>query len=247
MPDLGGPDGLGPYSRINFDKGRALIRVLYNPTQFANFSGSTLLREPARARSMILIESLGRPGKVVANDPTTLNSEAVKVTNYANAAEFNDQFGKLKLQTTRNAETRKLVAFASVTNIEYGWSILDKFKVSRAAEIGAPTDSSSLLVTANPTDPRGDLGITFQGQRVIVPTILGGQVVTATGVNLVRGTGSFFFLWGAFAGCLHPASATATRIGPKQIARPTGIAYTPHQFISYPSIAGASLGSRGVK
>lgn len=192
VPDLGGPDGLGPYSRINFDKGRALIRVLYNPTQFANFSGSTLLREPARARSMILIESLGRPGKVVANDPTTLNSEAVKVTNYANAAEFNDQFGKLKLQTTRNAETRKLVAFASVTNIEYGWSILDKFKVSRAAEIGAPTDSSSLLVTANPTDPRGDLGITFQGQRVIVPTILGGQVVTATGVNLVRGTGSFF-------------------------------------------------------
>ncbi len=192
VPDLGGPDGLGPFSRINYDKGRALLRVLYNPTQFANFSGSTLLREPGRARGLVMIESIGRPGKYIPNDPTTLTSEAVKVRNYANAGEFNDQFGKLKLQTTRNAETRKLVAFVSLTNIESGWSILDKFNVSRPAEIGSLSDDTSLLATAGPTDPRGDLGITYEGQRVRVPTILGGQIITATGVNLVRGTGSFF-------------------------------------------------------
>ena len=192
IPDLGGPDGLGPFSRLEFDKGRALVRVLYNPTQFAGFNNNAYLREPARARSLILIESVGRPGKVVANDPTTLTSEAVKVNDYASLAEFDTQMGKQRAQATRNIETRKLVAFASVTNIEYGYSIMDKFHVSRPAEIGAPTDSLSLLSTATSPDPRGDLGITYEGNRVIVPFILGSQVVTATGANLVRGTGSLF-------------------------------------------------------
>ena len=192
IPDLGGPDGLGPFSRMEFEKGRALVRVLYNPTQFAGFNGNAYLREPARARSLVLIESVGRPGKVSVNDPTTLNSEALKVNNYTGLAEFDDQMGKLRAQSTRIAETRKLVAFASVTNIEYGYSIMDKFHVSRPAEIGAPTDSLNLLATSTSTDPRGDLGITYEGQRVVVPFILGSQVVTATGTNLVRGTGSLF-------------------------------------------------------
>ncbi len=192
IADRGGPDGLGPFSRVNFEKGRGLLRVLYNPSQLGGFSGSTVLRQPAKARNMLLVEAIGRPGRFIPNDPTTLTTEAVQVQNYASAANFNEQFGKLRAQTTRNVETRKLVAFVSIGIIEHGWFITNKKNVSRPAEIGSLADSNSLLATAPVTDPRGGLGVTYEGQRVLVPTILGGDVVSATGTTLARGTGSFF-------------------------------------------------------
>jgi hypothetical protein len=53
-------DGTGGFTRINFTKGRALIRVSYQP------SG------PIHRQPVIKIESVGRPGLVDPNDPTTL-------------------------------------------------------------------------------------------------------------------------------------------------------------------------------
>jgi hypothetical protein len=53
-------DGTGGFTRINFTKGRALIRVSYQP------SG------PVHRQPVIKIESVGRPGLVDPDDPTTL-------------------------------------------------------------------------------------------------------------------------------------------------------------------------------
>ncbi|GBC91885.1 hypothetical protein HRbin15_00345 [bacterium HR15] len=54
-------DGTGGFTRVNFSKGRALIRVSYQA------SG------PIHRHPVIKIESVGRPGLVDPNDPTTLS------------------------------------------------------------------------------------------------------------------------------------------------------------------------------
>jgi len=68
--DLGGPKdpisrlGTGCYSRILFDKGRALIRLTYDPARFdPNAPDRTLAR-------YMKIESVGRVGAFRLNDPT---------------------------------------------------------------------------------------------------------------------------------------------------------------------------------
>lgn len=190
--DRGGPDGLGPFTRVEFERGRALIRVLYNPGQLGNFGATTLLREPAKARGLIQIESIGRPGRVVPNDPTTLTTEAVQITNFTNQAQFDQGFGAARAQANRNVETRKLVAFASIGIIEHGWFVTNKFRVSRPAEIGSLSNSVDLQATAPTVAQSSDLGVDYEGQRVRVPTILGGQIVGVAGSTLTQGPGSFF-------------------------------------------------------
>lgn len=56
--DLGGPDGYGSFTRILFDRGRALVRLSYEP-----------YRTDALSR-YIKIESVGRVGAFRRNDPT---------------------------------------------------------------------------------------------------------------------------------------------------------------------------------
>jgi hypothetical protein len=63
--DLGGPDGLGQYVRFEFDRGRALVRVRYAPSDYDAFADPTgALKQPGRARRYLIIESVGRPGQV---------------------------------------------------------------------------------------------------------------------------------------------------------------------------------------
>lgn len=50
--DLGGPDGLGPFTRVTFDRGRSLIRVRFAPSDFVLFGAPTgAMRQPGRARN----------------------------------------------------------------------------------------------------------------------------------------------------------------------------------------------------
>ena len=72
--DLGGPDGLGPYIRVNFDNGRALLRVRYAPSDANVFSSSPdgPLRNPGVVHNFLILEAVGRQGTVNVNDPTTL-------------------------------------------------------------------------------------------------------------------------------------------------------------------------------
>ncbi len=66
--DLGGPQkspttpGAGSFTRINFDQGRALIRVSYNPDPVDPLS------------KYIMIDSVGRVGVIRDNDPTVFTS-----------------------------------------------------------------------------------------------------------------------------------------------------------------------------
>lgn len=113
--DQGGPDQLGAYSRINQGNGRFLVRVRFAPSDAVLFSTAQQgpLRQPGKARNYLILESVGRIGRVVANDPTTLLG-------------------------SERQETRKLIAFASIGIIESAVFITNKDRVSRPAELGVP-------------------------------------------------------------------------------------------------------------
>jgi hypothetical protein len=149
--DLGGPDGLGFYSRINFPKGRALVRVRYAPSDANIFSSSPsgALVNPGRARNYVIIESIGRPGAINPNDPTTVTvTQPVKFTGFGSSAEL-----QTALATMRDAEkaiptSPRQIAFVSIGLIESALYITNKDHVSRPAEIGVPTELGSLISSA---------------------------------------------------------------------------------------------------
>ncbi|MBX7133763.1 MAG: hypothetical protein K1X67_13905 [Fimbriimonadaceae bacterium] len=173
--DLGGPDGLGPYSRVLNDRGRYLVRVRYAPSDFATFQNPVgNLRRPGRARNFLIIESVGRPGPIRPGDPTTLSDKSVKVANYADDNEYRSSLQAMRLADTRNANQRRLVAMASIGIIESARFITDKYKVTRPAELGYPTD--------------GD--VFYEGQPVNVVTKWGGPL--PNGPNTIQGTGSMY-------------------------------------------------------
>lgn len=173
--DLGGPDGLGPYSRIMNDRGRYLIRVRYAPADFSTFANPVgPMRVPGRARRYLILESVGRPTSVRPGDPTTLSSKAVKVTNYADDLDYRNSLQVMRVEDTRNANQRKLMAMASIGIIESARFITDKDRVNRPAEIGYPTGGDQ----------------SYEGQPVNVASLYGGnlQVGPTTGI----GMGSFY-------------------------------------------------------
>lgn len=115
--DFGGPDGLGPYARVQFENGRALIRVRYAPSDAKIFTASAIgsLREPSKARSYLTIESVGRPGTVNVSDPTTAVERS-------------------------RIESRKIIAFATIGLIDQARFETGKYRENRAFEIGIPED-----------------------------------------------------------------------------------------------------------
>ncbi|MFZ4506299.1 MAG: hypothetical protein ACOYON_01210 [Fimbriimonas sp.] len=182
--DLGGPDGLGPFVRVNFANGRALIRVRYAPSDANIFSSSPTgaLRSPGLARNYLVIESVGREGTVNLNDPTTIgrNSE-VQVSNYLSAAAFRQAAETMRANENQFVTSRRLVAFASIGIIESARFITDVHRTSHPAEIGSPRE----------------LGAVYQGLPVL-PVV---QVGTATSLysfganptptaDLIEGMGS---------------------------------------------------------
>ena len=114
--DQGGPDGLGSYTRVNFANGRALVRVRYAPSDTILFenSPSGALRQPGRARSYLIIEAVGKIGRVNTNDPTTVLGADKR-------------------------ESRKLIAFCSIGMLESARFFTNKDRVNRPAEVGFPS------------------------------------------------------------------------------------------------------------
>jgi hypothetical protein len=153
--DLGGPDGLGPFTRINYEGGRALVRVRFAPSDSNLFSTdpSGSIRNPGRTRYYTIIEAVGRPGIVNRNDPTTLpNTGGVIFRNYGSDAQFRAEFAKMKDRDTIHVSSRKVTAFASIGIIESARYMTNKYNVSRDAEIGVP-----------------DLGVAFEGSWISGP------------------------------------------------------------------------------
>jgi hypothetical protein len=168
QPDLGGPDGLGPYVRVNFQNGRALVRVRFAPSDANLFSTTPggAMRQPGRARSYTIIEAVGRPGRLNLNDPTTLpDGQAIQFSGYANATAFRQTLGEMRNRDRVFVQSRKLMAFASIGIIESGHFIANKFNVTRPAEVGFPTG----------------VGAVFEGEPVQVPVIRG---ISTSGYNM---------------------------------------------------------------
>jgi len=151
---VGGPDGLGAYSRIDMSQGRVLIRVRYAPSDANIFSGSPTgnLRTPGRARGYLILESVGRSGQFNQNDPTTVTGR-------------------------EKAQERKVIAFASIGIIDQARFITNKFNVSRPAELGIPADMGAVYGTIPVnTVPlqmgnAGTLYIPQVGSNTSVPTL----------------------------------------------------------------------------
>lgn len=160
-PDLGGPDGLGAYSRISYDSGRSIVRVRYAPSDANVFAASPTgaLREPGKARNYLIIESFGRPGRVTPNDPTTLAG-------------------------TDRRESRKTIAFVPLGIIESALYIHNKYAVSRPAEIGFATESGAVHDTNRVNVPI-QLGGSYKGPAG--STLLGGGSMYCNADLLVHG------------------------------------------------------------
>lgn len=155
--DLGGPDGLGAYSRIEFEAGRALTRVHYGPSDANIFvqNPNGALRNPGQAKNFMIIEAVGKPGKINPNDPTTAS----------------DARGEKE-----RAQSRKLIAFASIGLTEQAFFVTNKDRVSRAIEIGSPTESGLQFYDGNgsvPPDATVHIKTQFGGSQIL-PDLNGG-------------------------------------------------------------------------
>ncbi len=186
QPDLGGPDGMGPFIRIPYENGRSLVRVVYAPSDANIFSAAPngALRNPGAVRNQLRIESIGRVGQVKPNDPTTQSGKsAVQFRNFASQADFNSAFQMMSQNDGVVVNSRKLTAFASIGIIEYSRFITNKYKVSRAADIGVPKDLGATYVTStSTTDVGATLPMQFGTDRI------GGTPLS--NIALIGGSGS---------------------------------------------------------
>ena len=165
--DLGGPDGLGFYTRINFANGRALVRVRYAPSDANVFSASPTGALPAagRARSFVIIESIGRQGVVNSNDPTTLNATPVQFTGFGNSAALQTAVSQLADTEKSFPTSQKQIGLVSIGIIDSALYVTDKDRTSRPAELGFPWENGATSVALN--------GGTYTTYPVEPPTVLG--------------------------------------------------------------------------
>lgn len=197
--DRGGPDYQGPFSRISYEGGRSLIRIRYTPADYDAFTtAGSVLRQPGKVRHYLVIESVGRAGEITTAgriDPSLLLPEAVKVSNYADAADMVNSLGAMKaIDLNINAGSRKMMALASIGFIEQGRFITNKDNRSAAAQIGMAggTDAG-----AGSAVTRSNLGVLYNNNPVEVP-VFHGNAPTApipgrvTNWSLVPGGGSLY-------------------------------------------------------
>ncbi len=162
--DQGGPDGLGPFHRVAFNNGRALVRVRYAPGDAAIFTGRTTvdvrvspvggLQEPGKARNYLVIESVGRPGAISnPNDPTLSSRRGrVRIRNFTADAQVATELSKMRSFDEKLVTGRKLFAFAQIGITDYSRFIHNKYRVTRPAEIGVPTELGARMVDASGAD-----------------------------------------------------------------------------------------------
>lgn len=181
VTDLGGPDYLGAYSRIGFDKGRALVRVRYAPNAYDQFSAATgALRQTGKARGYTVIESVGRAGALDDQgrvDPSRLLATAVQVSGFADGNDLRNKLGGIKAADANVPDSRVMIGFASVGMLETPVYITDIYKTNRPAEIGFPTAGAGGLFTDNT-----GVGNTYEGVEVATGRLLGANASGAANI-----------------------------------------------------------------
>lgn len=201
--DQGGPDGMGPFHRVSFNNGRALVRVRYAPGDSAIFTGRATigvtvaavggLQEPGKARNYLVIESVGRPGAISNPSDPTLSARRgrVRVRNFANAAQVAGELNRMKAFDEKLVTGRKLFAFAQIGITDYSRFVHNKYRVTRPAEIGIPTELGARMVDASggnvPVQPVQVLGSRAVSLLNIVPGGSDGTEVPGAPVNSAFG------------------------------------------------------------
>lgn len=162
--DLGGPDGLGFYTRVNFSNGRALVRVRYAPSDANIFSSSPSgsLINPGKARNYIIVEAVGRPGTINVNDPTsTLNGNTpIQFQGFPDSATLQTAIAAMKAADTKVTTSRKEIAFVPLGVTETALFITNKDRLNQPADIGIPADFGAVTPIAE-----GTLGEQFGNQQ----------------------------------------------------------------------------------
>jgi hypothetical protein len=156
--DLGGPDGMGPFFRIDYRQGRALVRVRYAPGDSSIFSSGNAgnLRQAGLAKNYLVIESVGRRGEVKPNDPSTTGTRgAVQIQNYTDQNILDAEYAKMREFDEKEVTSRKLIAFAQIGLIDYGRFIANKYQSSQPIELGFPTNTGARYRDANTTNGLG--------------------------------------------------------------------------------------------
>lgn len=154
--DLGGPDGLGPYVRVMFEKGRALIRVRWAQSDANLFRSDPTgpLRNPGLARNYIIIESVGREGRINVNDPTTLSSRTPRrYQGYASDADFRTELRAFQEAEASSGSLQVNRAFASIGIIEHARFITNKFRSTRPVDLGIDRDMGARHRNDGPISP----------------------------------------------------------------------------------------------
>ncbi|HEY3780748.1 MAG TPA: hypothetical protein VGL56_06680 [Fimbriimonadaceae bacterium] len=210
--DLGGPDGLGPFTRIQFRNGRALIRVRYAPSDVDVTQTQTFgpVRQPGKTHNFLIIESVGRPGVLNSNDPTSI-PRATNLGNVpaADAAFVNPNFA-LQYQyfnsqaDLQNAtallaqydnlfvQSRKLMAFASIGIIDHALFVTNVSHTSTPADIGIPFDlginaNDDSGATPQPVQPAAIMGSPNHGYPTTAGVYPGGGSIYINGNALIYG------------------------------------------------------------
>ena len=137
--DLGGPDRLGPFIRLQFPTGRSLVRVRYGATDASPVKAvpGGPLRNPGAARSTLIIEAVGRTGLVNTSDPTTFNTTGgLAFKGFANAGALTQGIANLAQADGQLVTSRRMVAFAPIGIIDAARFETNKFDSSAPIELG---------------------------------------------------------------------------------------------------------------
>lgn len=214
-----GPDGNGFYTRLTFQNGRALVRVRYAPSDATVFQTVPAgpLRQPGVLRNYLIIEAVGRSGRIIPNDPTATGANT-------------------------RTETQRMIAFASIGIIESARYITAKTRTSRPAEIGSPVELGARYGLDAVSVPV-DLGqaTTYNTQTVE----LGGSIYSNAdllvhgNVNVVlnKGLGDAILVAGTIGGADDNATLSLTR-------RDLDNSVTAGDLVNEPLTNGAGLNSR---
>ncbi|MGI8922654.1 MAG: hypothetical protein ACR2HJ_01210 [Fimbriimonadales bacterium] len=113
--DKGGPDGLGAYTRLNYQDGRSLARVRYSPSGQEMFEQGGAINNRGKLRAYTIIDVAGRPGAFNSLDPTSTKEP-------------------------NNQNVRELTAIVPIGIIESAWYVTNKDERNQPVDIGNPVD-----------------------------------------------------------------------------------------------------------
>jgi type II secretory pathway pseudopilin PulG len=194
IKDLGGPDMLGPFVRVSFPNGRSLVRVRYGASDAspsAPVPGGPL-RHPGAARSMLIIESVGRPGIVNQSDPTTLTGQPLQFAGFTDVPSLRAGIAAMAQANGQISTSRRLVAFAPIGIIDAARFETNVFNSSAPIELGIADGLG--IVSYDPALGNSDVGsnLSMQLGTAGVNTLAG--TTRGFGGMIINGDAKFFGL-----------------------------------------------------